>query len=541
MPMSRCDFKPMNTPAHSRTLSPFLFRHGVDLLAVAAVLFILQTGLIPFDFEWRAGGRGSDDFFGFATSSFTFPDIISNLFLYLPVGACLYWSLRRRVGHGAVAALLTLVLSGILSVGVEWLQAYSPSRVSSLIDLTCNLLGTAVGIVSGGALQWTARRFMTSALHEFHLRPGNSLCVAYCGALVVVAAMPFSLSLDPGLFKKSLKSADWVPFASVRATNGDEQQAYVATSQQGHVYARWRVMKCWSRWAAEAASFAFLAWLLYPVLRGYYGFGRAGVVGMALWLCAFFACVLSLFQLFSVTRDFDVTDILFRLVGAGLGLTAYGTSRRSVEPDSSDSFAGGRRAPAIGCALTLAYITYIGVIPLAFSATTGGLSTAVAAEKFWPFRGYFVTRFDLMIDDVLEKLAIYALFAALLVLSRPALQRLSLHRRVAWMACLGAAVSIPLEIVQAFIPVRVTSLTDPILAACGAAAGVLLLAHATTFYYFARSSDFAALVASDESHRRSRHLSLTDALVAQLMDEKEGAPKERGVEREPANPSSPTR
>lgn len=530
----------MNTPVPNRASSPFLFRHGVDLLAVAAVLFILQTGLIPYDFEWRAGGRGSDDFFGFATSSFTFPDVISNLFLYLPVGAFLFWSLGRRVGHAAVAALLTLVLSAILSGGIEWLQAYSPSRVSSFIDLTCNLLGTAVGVVIGGAVQWTAPRFMKAALHEFHLRPGNSLCVAYCGALVVIAAMPFSLSLDPGLFKKSLKSADWVPFASVRAANGDEQQAHVATSEPGHTYARWRVMKCWSRWAAEAASFAFLAWLLYPVLRDYYGFGRGGVIGMTLWLCAFFACALSLFQLFSVTRDFDVTDILFRLAGAGLGLITYGTSRRSIEPASSDGVADGGRAPAIGCALTLAYITYIGVIPMTFSATNGGLSNAVSAEKFWPFRGYFVTRFDLMIDDVMEKFAIYALLAALLVLCRPALQRLSLHRRVAVMACLGAAISVPLEIVQAFIPVRVTSLTDPILAACGSAAGVLLLAHATTFYRFARSNDFAALAASEESHRRSRHLSLTDALVAQLMDEKEGAPKEPGIEREPTKPSHPT-
>ena len=118
------------------------------------------------------------------------------------------------MGRAAVAALLTLALSAILSGGIEWLQAYSPSRVSSLIDLTCNLLGTAVGIVIGGAVQWTVPRLMTAALHEFHLRPRNSLCVAYCGALVVIAAMPFSLSLDPGLFKKSLKSADstFVPF-----------------------------------------------------------------------------------------------------------------------------------------------------------------------------------------------------------------------------------------------------------------------------------------------------------------------------------------
>ncbi|MCH8243038.1 MAG: hypothetical protein IH897_10565, partial [Planctomycetes bacterium] len=116
----------MNTPDPNRASRPFLFRYGTEMLAAAAVLFILQTGLVPFDFEWRAGGRGSDDFFGVATSSFTFPDIISNLFLYLPLGAFLHWSLCRRVRSAVVAALLTLVLSAILSGGIEWLQAYSP-------------------------------------------------------------------------------------------------------------------------------------------------------------------------------------------------------------------------------------------------------------------------------------------------------------------------------------------------------------------------------------------------------------------------------
>ncbi|MCH8148714.1 MAG: VanZ family protein [Planctomycetes bacterium] len=528
----------MNTPVHSRDSRPFLFRRGVELLAAAAILFILQTGLIPFDFEWRAGGRGSDYFFGVATSSFTFPDIISNLFLYLPLGAFVHWSLCRLVGRAVVAALLTLVLGAILSGGIEWLQAYSPSRVSSLIDLTCNVLGTAVGIVAGHAMQWIVPRLTTTTLLEFRHRPRNATLLVYCGLLVVVAAMPFSLSLDTGLFKKSLKSADWVPFASVRAYAGGAHSSDHTTSHRAHAYAKWRTMKIGSRWAMETASFALLIWLLYPTLRGYYGFGRANGICMAIWLCALLACLLSLFQLFNITRDFDVTDILFRLVGGGIGLATYESSRRSVEvaPFRSD---GRRRAPKVGCILILAYIVYVGVIPLTFSRG-GGLTNAVGGEEFWPFLGYFATRFDLMMDDVMEKFGVYAVFAALLVLSRPALQLFSLPRRVVWVAFLGAAISVPLEIVQAYIPVRVTSLTDPILAACGSAAGVLLLAHATNFYYYARSSEFFAKVASEESRRGSRRMSPTDSLIAELMDEKEGAPTEPSLDREPTRPSNPS-
>lgn len=530
----------MNTPVHSRASSPFLFRYGTEMLALAAVLFILQTGLVPFDFEWRAGGRGSDDFFGVATSSFTFPDIISNLFLYLPLGAFLHWSLCRRVGSAVVAALLTLVLSGILSGGIEWLQAYSPSRVSSLIDLTCNVLGATVGIVVGHAMRWIVPRLTTTTLLEFRHRPRNATLLVYCGLLVVVAAMPFSLSLDPGLFNKSLKSADWVPFASVRASEGGLHSSDHTTSRDAHAYAKWRTMKCWSRWAMETASFALLVWLLYPTLRGYYGFGRASGICMALWLCALLACLLSLFQLFNITRDFDVTDILFRLLGAGVALTACESSRRSVKRTPLDGAAGWHRAPQAGCILALAYVVYVGVIPLTFSHDSGGLTNAVGSEKFLPFIGYFVTRFDLMMDDVMEKFSIYALFAALLVLSRPALQRLSLNRRVMWVACLGALISLPMEIIQAYIPVRVMSLTDPILAGCGSAAGVWLLAHATSFYRYARSSEFAAEVDSEESRRGSRRMSPTDSLIAELMEEKEGAPTEPSLDREPTRPSSPS-
>ena len=110
-----------------------------------------------------------------------------------------------------------------------------------------------------------------------------------------------------------------------------------------------------------------------------------------------------------------MTDILFRLLGAGVALTAYESSRRSVKRTPQNGAAGWHRAPPAGCILALAYIVYVGVIPLTFSSSSGGLTNAVGSEKFLPFMGYFLTRFDLMMDDVMEKFGIYALFAALLV------------------------------------------------------------------------------------------------------------------------------
>ena len=77
-----------NRPSHPAVR--FLSRHYLELLTAFAVLFVLQIGLIPFDFSDPADGEGSTEFFGTSTSRFTVPDIVSNIFLYVPIGVLLY-------------------------------------------------------------------------------------------------------------------------------------------------------------------------------------------------------------------------------------------------------------------------------------------------------------------------------------------------------------------------------------------------------------------------------------------------------------------
>ena len=77
-----------------------------------------------------------------------------------------------------------------------------------------------------------------------------------------------------------------------------------------------------------------------------------------------------------------------------------------------------------------------------------------------------------------------------------------------------------------FIPVRVATLSDPMLAAAGCVVGVVAQQHGAAFYRFASTHDVLGpnpLRKNSAGH--GRH-TLTDSLVASLMNPDEHAPAE---------------
>ncbi len=530
----------MSVPLLRHPAGKFLLRHYVELLLGCAVLFVLQTGLVPFDFFQIRPGAPQQEFFGTATSRYTFPDILSNIFMYMPIGIFLYWSLYRAMRRRGRAALLTLAASAALSIGIEWLQMYSPSRVSSLIDLFSNILGAGLGILLSSLAQFIVPRLVGAALCEFHERPHVALLKTFCGLLVFAAAVPFSFSFDAGLLKQSVKATTVVPFGNISALEAAADTAHKVGNNHAYALFRWRNLKQWSRWVAEAASFAILVWLMQPVLRGYYRFNRSGTLAMTLWLCGGLAIVLSVIQIPLVTRAADVTDILFRWLGMIVGLVARASydSPRSIRARGAGTDRWHRVVP-VGCALTFGYICYTGVIPLTFAADTGGLTGAIQAQAFLPFFGYFVTRFDLMIDDVMEKFAVYALFAGLLATCWSRLHGKTTFERTATLASIGVVIATVLEVVQAYIPVRITSLTDLILAAAGCTAGTLAQEHAVKFYRFALTRELPLAEPARPVPELVPGLTPTDVLIGTLTEPSPNAPTEPTLEPRPKPTEQP--
>ena len=525
---------PMNADAAIHPVVRFLLRNSVELLALLAVLFILQTGLVPFDFIIGPAAPSSDQWFSATTSRLTFPDVVSNIFLYLPIGILLHWVSSRRLANRTLALLVTIALAAALSGAVEWLQAYSPARVSSMIDLVANVVGATLGASVSWLARWIVPAMFEAVLDEFCVRPQAAALKAYCLLLVVFAAIPFSFSFDTIRLKKAVKAANFVPFATHDASLLESDGGRGARGYQAIAYQKWRGMKRWSRWTAECASFAVLAWLLYSVSRTDYGFGRGSATALVWYLGGGLAFGLSALQLLIVSRMCDVTDILFRLIGLAVGLVAwlvYGAG--SGRSDLAVQALRGRTLAKLCLVLTVGYILYTGLIPMSFNDHSTDVGASIASESFLPFFAYFLTRFDLMMADAMEKFASYVVFAALLATCWSRVRLIEPKSRLLPVIVVGVTLSAAIEAVQVFIPVRVTSLTDPILAAAGCLTGVLAQQHAVRFYWYARSP--APAIPEDHAPQRKAapRLDPTDALVTLLMDPHPDAPAEPSPSRTP--------
>jgi VanZ family protein len=126
------------------------------LFVLAATLFPFNFGLIPKDhtglFGYSLGGLEDA------------PDVVSNLLLFMPLGALLHREGQRR----SWGLFLTLTLAGaaglLISLTIEYLQAFLPTRDSSLLDVLTNSAGALIG--AGANCVWDA----TMAAHVAKLR-----------------------------------------------------------------------------------------------------------------------------------------------------------------------------------------------------------------------------------------------------------------------------------------------------------------------------------------------------------------------------------
>jgi len=115
-------------------------------LVAGYAAFIMYASLSPF-FGWQEQGL---EFWAVLTSplglTYTGFDALSNLLAYFPFGMLLALTLRTYFGSERSVLLATL-LAMALSVTMEYLQMYLPSRTSSNADILANSFGAL-----GGAL-----------------------------------------------------------------------------------------------------------------------------------------------------------------------------------------------------------------------------------------------------------------------------------------------------------------------------------------------------------------------------------------------------
>ena len=155
-------------------------------LALALVCLVIYASLYPFS-EWRNQGISP---LHFLTAPFpkywTGFDVGINMLGYAPLGFLLALSaLRsRRVAWAVSVAVLGAAL---LSLTMETLQSYLPSRVSSNVDLLLNTLGAWLGACCAWALERSGLVDRWSRLRARWFAPDAR------GALVLLLLWPLAL------------------------------------------------------------------------------------------------------------------------------------------------------------------------------------------------------------------------------------------------------------------------------------------------------------------------------------------------------------
>jgi VanZ family protein len=105
---------------------------GIDLNIPKRFSLVHQIFLEPFWKEFRA----TRDYFS---------DVLVNIAGFVPLGFvfCAHWTSVRRMRH---AALATIALGFAVSLTIEVLQSYLPTRYSDTTDVITNTLGTFLGV-----------------------------------------------------------------------------------------------------------------------------------------------------------------------------------------------------------------------------------------------------------------------------------------------------------------------------------------------------------------------------------------------------------
>lgn len=168
-------------------------------LSQAYVALIVYASLYPFS-GWRDQGIDPIEFLWSPLPRYwTWFDVTANALGYGPLGFLMALSFLRRDSIGAVRTTRTTAITvatlaaAVLSLSMETLQNYLPSRVSSNVDFGLNVLGALVGAVLAVGLE---RAGAIARWSRFRVR---WFVEDSRGALVLLALWPFALLFPPAV------------------------------------------------------------------------------------------------------------------------------------------------------------------------------------------------------------------------------------------------------------------------------------------------------------------------------------------------------
>lgn len=197
--------------------------------AAAFVAFAIWGSLFPFEFVRTPLGYARELFWepwirGVETWSIS--DLVSNVMLFVPIGVCLTAALDARgVAPRPASVFAVVAFTVVLSVAVEFAQAFVPYRTPSVVDVLAESFGAALG-----ALAWRLRRPAADAKVSAAIAAVTQaslpcrVLLVYCFLFAVAWLLPLDFTLRPGeIADKYFHKRLLLPFApSPDAASGFE-------------------------------------------------------------------------------------------------------------------------------------------------------------------------------------------------------------------------------------------------------------------------------------------------------------------------------
>jgi O-antigen ligase/VanZ family protein len=195
------------------------------LLLAFDVLVTVAGSLAPFAFQPTGARAAIDSYLGrmFRTIEFSDrSDWLANLLLFVPLGflavaaCCAGRGSERRPPVRVLAASVLVVVGCLLfSSAIELAQVWFPSRTVNPNDVVAETVGAAAGafcfLLFGDALVNRVAAFFAG---RNPLRASEKLLLCYALGLIVYAAWPFDITINPTDFAAKLREgridiADW--------------------------------------------------------------------------------------------------------------------------------------------------------------------------------------------------------------------------------------------------------------------------------------------------------------------------------------------
>ncbi len=434
------------------------------VLALLFTLFAVYGSLLPFNYTPLSLHRAIDRFQDIPLLELGVEqeraDWVATILFFVPLGFLWLAAIavdERSRGFCWLAACLAGLGGAGLSVAIEFAQLWFPPRTVSQNDVLAATGGSLLGILAwllvGQLLTHWLRAYSWSRDRETRVL---WLLRGYFTGLIVFSVLPMDFILSPteiGL-KYQEGRIEIIPFMAVIT---------------GHV-----------PWSTPLSS--GLVWLPVGLLVAR-GSLRKDAPRWRLNGPAAMAAVLAveIVRLLVFTRYASTTHVLMGWCGVGTGVWLAGRWQRIVRGGKRPfpmRFLETRVWPWL--ALTVLYAMV--VVAVACAPWQFGADSLVAAARFAgflraPFASlYWGSKFN-AVTDVLQKLALFLPLGALVARSILPLRLAPPLKRLAFLLGLAAAtaVALTIEMIQVFQTVHFVDITDVLLGAAGAAAGIYLV------------------------------------------------------------------